>query len=110
VSEQPIHVSPHDGPTGASEAQVAATTSEVNEAELRAWRDRALVAESQLAEIAPPMSAVLWQPGAGFRLVQCDDCGRVLGQLDDNDGIPSPLRDSMEQRLRAAHHCDDTLR
>lgn len=79
-------------------------------AELRAWRERAERAEAQLAEIAPPMSTGLYEPGAGFRLVQCEACGAVLGQLDDNDGIPSPLRDSMEERLRAAHTCDDTLR
>lgn len=84
--------------------------SEVTEAELRAWRERALAAESQLAEIAPPMSNGLYEPGAGFRLVQCATCNAVLGQLDDNDGIPAPLRDSMEERLRSAHHCDDAVR
>jgi hypothetical protein len=45
------------------------------------------------------------QPGDGFRLVQCEACGHIIANLDDNDGTPVPMRDDLERRLRESHTC-----
>jgi hypothetical protein len=72
--------------------------------ELEQWRQRALSAETQIAELTPPVLPTL-SPGAGFRLVVCEQCGATIANLDDNDGAPEPMRNDLERRLREAHVC-----